>query len=646
MSLHALSDQPEIGLDIDDPARQLASDFDVISFDVFETLLRRKATFRPVDIFHEIGRRSQAETGLEPFDFATLRVRAERDARNRAIGQGGDEVRLDEIYATLGGLAPTLGYLPLPRPLLERLRDLEIEVELEHLEPIESVQQFYNWAVAQAKTIIFVSDFYAPASMLAKALEKAGYSLEHALFVSSEIGLTKHKGTLYGHVLETIGSDPTRVLHVGDNAWSDGSRALQANIHHLRINNPAGPLSWHLRLADSRPAPRLQSAMMAKVCDDAFGHGLVSKKPNQLPLIERVGRLALGPLLLGLASWLYEEAGKQGFDSHYFCSRDGLVMKRAFDSYQAHFGKRVDTRYLEVSRQVIYRAQAARDVASVKPLFVQNWDQLTPAHALARWGLTPEEFSEEIVRAGFRNQDELVALGDAKGQTQFAQLFDLCRDALAAANRPHAELMGRYLDEAGLNSASSPCLVDIGWHGSMQRGLTKILDRKDLSGRYLGLFAPREEMKAIGAEGYLFSTDGTPLSRELRASPSLVELLHTAGHGSICGYQADPSGHVVATFEERPAEAAQYTATIEGIQTAALDFVDEILGRAGPIAAMIDPATAFAGLGRLLNRPFADEVAKIGALRISANYGALAKSTALTDLSPEGYRLWNYNKQG
>lgn len=622
--------------------RQIAADYNVISFDVFETLLHRQGVFRPIDLFLVIGAKARELTGLGPDDFSSLRMRAERDARCAMVSRSGEEVRIEEIYSSFNRLLVASGRLPLRE--IERLIELELETELAHLKPIESVRPFYEWAVEAGKTVVFVSDFYAPQSFLDEALRRNGYERNHGLFVSSTLDLTKHHGGLYDHVCQALGAHPSDVLHVGDNPWSDGSRALQAGIAHLRIGNPANRLIQRQRVDWRRPHPPLTSAVHTAAVSGLFGQGLTFLEPSDLPVLERVGRECLGPLLLGMASWLYEEAADKGFTDFYFCSRDGLVMKQAFDLYQQRFGDRATTRYLEVSRQVIYRALAAADPVSAEALFVQNWSRLTPADALARWGLDPAAHAEAIRSAGFQSGEDVVAIGNQAGAKRFKALFQACSQALSQVNKAHAETFVSYLTEAGLTGSASPCLVDIGWHGSLQKGLDTVLAsagrKAPLAGRYLGLFLNDERLRSFAAAGYLFSKDGTALAKALRASPSLVELLHTAGHGSTAGY-VENEGKTVAVFENRPDEIVQYESMIQPIQQAALAFVSDVLSNPGLNAHAIAPEDAFAGLNRLLNRPDRDEYETIGALRIAANYGATATDTALTDRSEEGYRLWN-----
>ncbi|MBL3554150.1 HAD-IA family hydrolase [Rhodovulum sulfidophilum] len=655
MKLNHIDRATSARADAPEPGQTTAWDFDpariagypMVTFDVFETLLERRGILRPLDLFLELGRDFAPSLGLTQEDFADLRIRAERDARAWLARRHGREVRLAEIYDRFGTLMGALGR-PAPTPCaLSELADAEMALELSYLTPVPSVAPIYREALSSGKKVALISDFYAPASFVAQALAKNGFDGDHRLFVSSDLDKTKNHGELYAHVCQEMGVSPRDVVHFGDNPWSDGARALQAGITHVRVVNPAGALLSRLRMDWRKPHPLPASTLFAACARAEYGTGLTKRQPQDLPVSERVGIEALAPLLLGMASWLYHEAQRNELKALHFCSRDGLVMKQAFDMYQERFGKCTDSRYLMVSRQAIYRARAVYERDAAEALFVQNWSRLTPGEALARWGLAAADHASEIAAAGFADADQEIALGDGQGMAQFARLFHACRDALQAANEDHAELFADYLAQEGVTGAARTMLVDIGWHGSLQHGLTRVLDGSGwtgrLAGRYLGLFLPNGPAPADDMQGYLFSKDRTPRTMALRASPSLVELLHTAGHGSTVGYQRD-GGRIVPQFENRPDETAQYDLMIRPIQETALRFMAEVLDTPRLRPEILPPEEAFRGLDRLLNRPDPDEVRTLGQLQIAANYGANAVSIALAEKSAQGYRLWNYEK--
>jgi predicted HAD superfamily hydrolase len=633
----------EPGVELDRVLHQLAV-FDVISFDIFETLLRREGIFRPIDMFLLVGKEAGPLLRLSATDFARLRMRGERDARCELEARKGRDVTIAEIYGRMSKLLPTMGCPGVSQAALFEAQLIEQEIELDHLKPIPSVEWVYRWARNTRKRVVLVSDFYFSEKIIEMALARNNYFGYERLFVSCDVDHSKHHGDLYAHVCAEMGVMPQQVVHIGDNPWSDGSRALQSGIAHFRITNPAGRLVDRWKIDWRDPSSHPSSAVFASVADHLFGSGIATHQPEDMHVLARVGREALGPLLFGMAGWLHAQGQASKAPVLHFCSRDGLIMKKAFDLFRRRFGGDAESRYLMVSRQAIYRARAVSEPQAAAALFAQNWTRLTPADALARWGLDPQNFGAQIRAAGFSSPHDVVAIGNKVGAGRLAKLFEICREPLQVANETHAGLFADYLAQEAVISADAVTLVDIGWHGSLQKGLGEVLRargwRGHLSGCYLGLFLDMAALEDFAAAGYLFSLDGTPRAQALRRSPSLVELLHTAEHGSTVSYRRSTEG-IVAVCEQRIDEQIQYTEVIGPIQQAALAFVEEMLANPRLDVDALDPADAFRGLDRLLSSPSADEIGVIGRLRIAANYGSTATSTALTDRSPEGYRLWS-----
>lgn len=630
------------GFDVES-ALERARNFQVVSFDVFDTAVCRRGVFRPIDVFRRIGGAGLDRLRMPPHIFAEARIRAERDARAIAHAAGREEVCLHDIYGRLASLLSAQGHPEMQE--LGELAEIELEHEMRLMRPVPATLALYKRLLAARARLVFISDFYADATFVAKVLRACGYFGYEDLFVSSDVGLTKERGGLFRYAAAALGVTPGAMLHIGDNPLTDGTRALQAGHPVIRVKQPWVALAAHLRLKQEGPFAPLESAMFDVAAKSLFGRPLASQNLTDLPLAERVGCGVLGPLLLGFVSWLAMEAATHSFECLFFCARDGHVMREAFEVYKTATGLRVPTHYLCVSRQVIYRALATAEPAEGADLFVQNWSRLTPGEALRRWGLKPEEHARAIAAAGFTGPNEVLPIGDRAGEAGLRALYVSVADTIAEANAPVCAQLERYLAQEGLLGVGRPCLVDIGWHGSVQRGLASVLKRtgysKSLAGRYLGLFLPPRKAALRNMAGYLFSHDGTPLAQRVRASPSLVEVLHTAGHGATVGYAQTNDG-LTPVFEDRAAETSQYKRVIAPIQKAALAFVSKVAETVQmpspwvPVA----PQLAFLGLDRLLNAPLPDEAHTLGALEIAANYGEAAPFIALNARSAEGYKLW------
>ena len=172
---------------------------DIISFDVFDTLIYRKVK-TPMDVFDLIC----------PYDagFKDKRIIAERKAKQCCEKE---DCTLKEIYDRL------------PDCTEEKKTELmrrEVKTELSVCYANGEALAFYNKCKASGKRIIIVSDMYLSGEVISQILKDNGYNLDEVkVYVSSEYGLTKRSGNLFKHVIQEEGS--SSILHVGDNAISD-----------------------------------------------------------------------------------------------------------------------------------------------------------------------------------------------------------------------------------------------------------------------------------------------------------------------------------------------------------------------------------------------------------------------------------------
>ncbi len=172
---------------------------DIISFDVFDTLIYRKVK-TPMDVFDLIY--------IDDVGFKDKRIIAGREAKQCCEKE---DCTLKEIYDLLPDCK---------EEKKEELMGREIEAELSVCYANDEALTFYNKCKALGKRVIIVSDMYLSGEVISQILKDNGYELDGVkVYVSSEYGLTKRSGNLFKHVIQEEGS--TSILHIGDNAISD-----------------------------------------------------------------------------------------------------------------------------------------------------------------------------------------------------------------------------------------------------------------------------------------------------------------------------------------------------------------------------------------------------------------------------------------
>lgn len=180
--------------------------YDVVSFDLFDTILFRR-TEKPTDVFMVMEER----IGLA--QFARQREQAEWAARQKKHRETGSyEINLREIYEAFPALTPAIR---------QELQVLELTIEAEQLTINPVMKRVVEGLQAAKKRIIAISDMYLGAEELQGLLHGCGFSFTDELYVSSEFGLSKRDSQLFLAVQQLKSLKGKRIVHVGDNFCSD-----------------------------------------------------------------------------------------------------------------------------------------------------------------------------------------------------------------------------------------------------------------------------------------------------------------------------------------------------------------------------------------------------------------------------------------
>ena len=118
--------------------------------------------------------------------------------------------------------------------LVKKLIQIEIDYEKESLLLNKRLINAVNKAKYSGKRIIAISDMYLSKSSIESILK--AHNILHlfdAIYVSSEIGLTKSNGNLFNFISAAEQNQPKSYLHIGDNKHSDYFMALNAGWNSI-----------------------------------------------------------------------------------------------------------------------------------------------------------------------------------------------------------------------------------------------------------------------------------------------------------------------------------------------------------------------------------------------------------------------------
>jgi FMN phosphatase YigB (HAD superfamily) len=188
---------------------------DVVSFDIFDTLVYRNAK-TPEDVRDGMQHRLP--------NYREIRAAAEHAVRT-TLGPG-EDVGMPHIA---GQLQRMLGCSL--EHALGLLND-ELDMDLASLRPRWPVIQLVHDAMRMGKRVIFVSDMYYGEHELKAVLRRAKVPMPHKLYVSSGCGFRKDRGDLWPWLRR---SEHGRIFHIGDNMVSDVQNASDHGVDSMYV---------------------------------------------------------------------------------------------------------------------------------------------------------------------------------------------------------------------------------------------------------------------------------------------------------------------------------------------------------------------------------------------------------------------------
>lgn len=237
----------------------LSQRYDVVSFDLFDTLIRRaKLSFE--EIQHLAAERLMQHTdpalfgGPEAISF--YRGHTSTVLRD-FISVGSREPTLNVIVQRM--LASRAGVLSEDerRRIAADIVGFELELELDSLVVHPDAMELLRALRAAGKRVIAISDMYFSPSDMDRILAAKGLrTFFDDVFISTGIGETKHEGRAFDVVRDRLGIGAGRILHVGDNSVSDVNNAISAGwsaahlTGHFPVVAPPAALSGREELVE------------------------------------------------------------------------------------------------------------------------------------------------------------------------------------------------------------------------------------------------------------------------------------------------------------------------------------------------------------------------------------------------------------
>lgn len=461
--------------------KSMIDKFDVISFDVFDTLLLRPY-LKPNDLWRDLERRIKVP------GFAAERYRADRAAYAEVRGRDG-EPTLDVVYAKI--------------PQWERMKQLELDQERKVLAVNPEMLSLWIEAGQLGKKRVVVSDMYLPREFIEDVLRANGVAGWDEFYLSGDRQKKKRTGELFEEVLKDTGVSPDKVLHIGDDMVAD-----------VRVANKAGIVAYgYQKIADKFQAevpfvrrfleenPSIEKDLLAGAL--SLGWHLFKCEHPTWSYWHRLGFLLSGTLGYTYMRFCGKRAKEKGIDHFMMVARDGYTLQKICNLL-----------YPEIRTDYFYASR-------VTALFATQYFGLFGGGVVNRRHYCLQYLKQhEGVVISADNEAKFLETGVLTDEVK--QVLD----RVSAHERAQCE---QYLSQFKINTTHTALVDGTSGHFTVQKFLGEIL-HQDVFTFYLQTLVPPQNAKTLyqcswndarylGLSEFLLSAPTPPVDRLQNGKP-------------------------------------------------------------------------------------------------------------------------------
>lgn len=608
----------------------------LISFDLFDTLVWREIAAD--DVFlktAEFGERTICgdDGPLPPGLLMHCRQRHQEAVKTIGMSrQDGfrNEVDLADVFDS--ALAPYLADPVRRARAVESLIAYEIETERRAIVINPVMRDFLVRLQGQGKMLILVSDMYLRERALRLILEDHGLAdLFDHVFVSCDVGLTKHSGLMFDHIDEQLGSAGWRRLHLGDNWINDVVRPREQGwdaLHYLEVDNEIRKAQFdHLTHLGAHRRPAASRRLIAQITQGDPDEGLVR--------LISAGFLSFTRQILATA-----QHGR--FDRVLFLTRDGTIYHHLLRQMIADSGA-AGTLDLPVLEDLAFSRRAG--VLLTCPAIAEpGWEDYIRFHV--RWMR-----DEEATLGGIIRTFGLEEAGSLAGADPAMPIEDILADAglsadLDAALQAKRKRVADYLDQQDLFASDQRILlVDIGYSGTVLKSLSEHIYAREAQGHPV---RSRLVLMMFAANRFYRGNLGRMHPRVTMMDPAIIgraDWRHRAAafnfswlepfavdrtRGSLRDFSADASGRLQPVFG--PAPAAEGAISRDRLLRTAR-AVDRLL-RVSPVSGAAAEAAIAEAITRRFIAPQRTTLKAVDGLTHQAGMTEITEGGLLTRVRP------------
>ena len=453
----------------------------------------------------------------------------------------------------------------------------------------------------------------------------------NALAISGPADRAARK-SLFDVALGEITTPAARLVHLGDHPEADlrGARAagLQAVLYPKltpqleQVLEREGTAPVHLTQDDGIDLTEGDFGLTA-VRARTLARAELDAVPPGLRRYWETGATVFGPALAGFAEWVVSRAQAFGV-THISCLlREGDFLSQLIREQAAEAGLTVST--LWVSRQVCALCAVYEGTPRELEAFMSRRRAPTVGQLAEQLGVPIHDVPALADMVDLRLDVPGVAATALSAITSEPQV----RGTIVVRAARARERLLRYLD-GQLPSSGLALVVDLGWGGTIQTLLARILHSAGRPVHLVGLYLATNEtglerrLDGVEMEGYVASY-GEPEKAfaPVMRSPEMLEQLCMPDYGSLVGFDEHLEPILSQTRMSRTQEA-QKAAAQAGVKTFCAEWL-RYRRSENPIGSLASPAAReqlLRILSRFVTRPTTEEALAFSAWSHDDNFGS------------------------
>ncbi len=527
------------------------SDTETLLVDFFDTCVTRDV--HPEYIKYLWAAEIREQLGLRVPADETYRIRAgielELCVKNKNFGNDDDfffpefsAIFYQHIHKLYKDLQPLLSQ----EEFVELSTKVEVQLEIKHQILLDQTISYLDQEKKSGKELILVSDFYLSKNAIEQILKH--HKIHHLfskVYVSSEYQKTKRSGKLYDLVISECSLTPQKTTMIGDNLHSDFECPKTKGLNAIHLDRSLKKSADEELFLKEQSLDLTRQEIWNKV-NPILGNGPIFSNIT-LTLYSFINRL-------------YRKLREDNVKDVFFLSREGEFLKKIFDLYQSTLigEESITSHYFLASRKSTF-------LPSLKSIEEENFEILFRQYINISGrdfllSLNLEEFwVNQFIESSsldFETREENFSTSDIFNSIVSNELF---KKEYEKRRTQQKENFLSYINSFGVSLDSTEfSIVDVGWKGSMQDNLRKILSENTcIHGYYLGLFTSPNTSETNKKEGIIFSP--LPEATEYGAwifsnTLSVYEILLGASHGSATEYIRDTTGKIDVRLSAHPYE--------------------------------------------------------------------------------------------